>query len=153
MWIKGKHTFKFGYQYLQWRIVNNTAGGVGGNGASRFRSVPVRTGRNGNTNGVGGLAMATFFLGNASSVSVAAPLDLGYKESYHALFAQDDWKITRKLTINAGLRWDVAVPSSRRDSDSWLSSIRTFPTQVQPGAKALSSTSAQGPAGRAQTEQ
>jgi hypothetical protein len=114
MWNKGRHTFKFGYQYIQWRIVNNTDGGLGGNGAPASGVFQFSQSSTADTTGVGGLALASFFLGDASSVSVAAPLDLGYRESYHALFAQDDWKVTPTFTVNAGLRYDVAVPYSER---------------------------------------
>ncbi len=114
MWNKGKHTLKFGYQYIQWRIVNNTAGGLGGNGAPASGVFQFSQATTADTNGVGGLAIASFFLGNVSSASVAAPIGLGYKTSYHGLFIQDDWKITPRLTINMGLRYDVAVPYSER---------------------------------------
>src|SRR5262245_50096573 len=114
IWIKGTHTLKFGYQYLQWRIVNNTGGGLGGNGAPASGVFQFSAPTTADTNGVGGLAIASFFLGTTSSASVAAPLSLGYKTSYHGFYAQDDWKITPKLTINAGLRYDIAVPYSER---------------------------------------
>jgi hypothetical protein len=34
---------------------------------------------------------------------------------YDALFVQDDWKATARLTINAGLRWDYQVPPTERN--------------------------------------
>lgn len=114
MWIKGKHTLKFGYQYIQWRIVNSTAGGLGGNGAPASGVFQFAAATTADTNGVGGLAAASFFLGTTSSASVAAPLTLGYKSSYHGLYIQDDWKILPQLTINVGLRYDIAVPYSER---------------------------------------
>jgi hypothetical protein len=114
LWSKGRHTIKFGYQYMQWRIVNNTDGGLGGNGAPASGVFQFSPSTTADTSGVGGLAMASFFLGDTSSTTVAAPLDLGYYESYHALYVQDDFKLTPKLTINAGLRWDIAVPYSER---------------------------------------
>ena len=32
------------------------------------------------------------------------------REGYLGAFVQDDWKLSRKLTVNVGLRWDLFIP-------------------------------------------
>jgi hypothetical protein len=62
------------------------------------------------TDSSSGNSMASFLLGTMASGSTninAAPY-VTWK--YPALYAQDDWQITRKLTVNLGLRWDHEGP-------------------------------------------
>ena len=56
---------------------------------------------------------------------------------YHpfALYANDDWKLTNKLTVNAGLRWDTMPPMREvRDRFSFLNPTMTNPVTGSPGA-------------------
>jgi hypothetical protein len=53
-----------------------------------------------------GSAYASFLLGLADSASVQTPQDPQYRKMSWSLFIQDDWKVTRKLTLSYGLRWD-----------------------------------------------
>ena len=45
--------------------------------------------------------------------SVQAPLN--WRNSYLAGFLQDDWRLSNRLTVNLGLRWDYELPTSERD--------------------------------------
>ncbi len=53
-----------------------------------------------------GNAYASFLLGLADSASVQTPQDPQFRKMSWSLFVQDNWKITRKLTLDYGLRWD-----------------------------------------------
>ena len=99
-YTKDKHTLKFGgdYRYLKALYTNVFA-------SQRLGSY---TFNNSVTKASIGNAYLAFLLGTPDSVSLATVLNPdtnGYGNSY-ALYAQDDWKVTSRLTINYGLRWE-----------------------------------------------
>ncbi|MGH9658440.1 MAG: TonB-dependent receptor domain-containing protein, partial [Bryobacteraceae bacterium] len=61
-----------------------------------------------------GNELATFLLGNPSSALVDQNIDPAYSNKYWAVFLQDDWKLTSRLTLNLGLRWDYEAPIVER---------------------------------------
>ncbi len=61
-----------------------------------------------------GNAFASLLLGIPASGSVPINPDLAYSNRYYVLFFQDDWRITSRLTLNLGLRWDYESPQSER---------------------------------------
>jgi len=106
-WIKGDHTFKFGGQY-QLNHYNGfgrqcEAGCVG----FSYEETGVPGGTNPNA---GGNAFASFLLGYADSAQIDTPRFIGQQFYYFGGFFQDDWKVTRKLVVNVGVRWDGNLP-------------------------------------------
>jgi len=77
------------------------------------------TRQNPQNNDGSGSPFASFLLGLPSSGDITNEPHVNSNSQYIALFAQDDWKATRKLTVNFGLRWDVEVP--RTESQNQLS--------------------------------
>ena len=63
----------------------------------------------------GGNAFASFLLGYAASSNVQLQAPLNWRNSYVAGYLQDDWRLSNRLTVNLGLRWDYEVPTSERD--------------------------------------
>lgn len=106
-WNRGRHTFKFGADLRQIRTAMFYTGGNGSWGfANRY------TGDN----------FADYLLGFASSVSKTARATLwGSRINYGGLYFQDDWKVTQRLTLNLGLRWEVegALKQSDRAGLGW----------------------------------
>jgi hypothetical protein len=72
-----------------------------------------------NTAGMSGNAFLDFLLGQPSSVTVQNSLTPTYTWHYIAPWVQDDWKITPRLTLNLGFRYDLATPPTARHN--WLS--------------------------------
>ena len=96
-WIAGKHTFKFGGEFRRLRY--NQIGAV------------VPRGRFSWNGQYSGDPMADFLLGHFSNTEgqVGAPI-ANFRNNYMALYIQDTWKVTPKLTLNYGLRWEYESP-------------------------------------------
>lgn len=61
-----------------------------------------------------GSAIATALLGYPTDVSYTNPFLPSYATKYFALFLQDDWHVSSKLSVNLGLRWDAQTPPHER---------------------------------------
>jgi hypothetical protein len=108
-WMRGSHTLKFGFEYLRgiYRRIsnNNTWGSVSFSAAGT--GIP--------SIGTSGSDLASMLLGVASGGSFRYPDDTSFQWPYYAWFVQDDWKVTRKLTLNLGLRYEIPVPKKERN--------------------------------------
>ena len=63
-----------------------------------------------------GLGMADFFLGNAATYSMGTTGDQNKKSKYFGLYAADTWKLSRKVTLSYGLRWEPYFPMIHVDN-------------------------------------
>jgi hypothetical protein len=97
-WFRGRHAVKFGVDV---RLSKN----VDDFNSSRYGTVSfndVATGR--------GFALAALLLGHVQSASVVDSDEIEARTEYYGLYVQDDWKITPRLTLNLGVRWDLDTP-------------------------------------------
>ncbi|HEY6346816.1 MAG TPA: TonB-dependent receptor [Bryobacteraceae bacterium] len=108
-WIKGNHTFKFGGEMMVEGfpdISNDRSNGGFGFGSTETGDPDEnRLGLNAGT-GLTGFPYASFFLGQVDNLNINPPQQS--KLGYHSfgLYAQDSWKVTKKLTLDYGLRYD-----------------------------------------------
>lgn len=107
--IAGQHTLKFGGEFL--RLTHNYAQTNIPTGIFNFN--PDLTASNA-VNQTGGLGLATFLLGYPSSGNASTPALVAGQQLYPALFINDDWHATPKLTFNLGVRWEQARPWTER---------------------------------------
>ncbi|MBS1852502.1 MAG: TonB-dependent receptor [Acidobacteria bacterium] len=110
-WIRGRHSFSFGGDFRAMQINSAT-----GSGALGFTFSPTTTGApsTGYANQVG-FGFASFLLGNVQSASASTPLNLHGRRKAMSLYAQDDFKVSSKLTLNLGLRWDATFRLHEKD--------------------------------------
>jgi hypothetical protein len=108
--IAGNHTFKFGGEFL--RLTHNYAQTNVPTGIFDFN--PDLTAQNANNTAGSGLGLATFLLGYPSGGNASSPALVAAQTLYPALFANDDWHVTPKLTVNLGVRWEHAGPWTER---------------------------------------
>jgi len=116
------HTFKGGFEAqsiaLPWEAPPFSRGGFDFNGQYtsipnltdsstgrvQFLLAPVAASVSGGVNNVGG----------ANSVDASNFGGVSAKRSYYGAYFQDDWKVTPKLTLNLGIRWDWFSPTGEK---------------------------------------
>ena len=101
-WVKGRHQIKTGaeFRYSRNQDINTpTAGGV-----FAFSNRATNEG------------MAALLLGFVNNGAIAATDPINSRSDYYAGFVQDDWKVSSRLTLNLGLRWDMDTPRWEREN-------------------------------------
>jgi Carboxypeptidase regulatory-like domain/TonB dependent receptor len=115
--IAGNHTFKWGADF---RYAQNLRVASGDSRTGSLSSFNSRTqGPSG-----GGLGLATFLLGDVSRFSrVASSIgDAGERQKRWFFYGQDTFRVSRKLVLNYGLRWEIYFPQSvtGKGAGGWL---------------------------------
>lgn len=134
-WTKGKHTMKFGadYRYLTGLYTNVFA-------SSRLGRYVFNGSVLGSLLGTGNVTpFASFLLGYPDTTTVSTVLQPDTKSyaSHYGFFAQDDWKVTSKLTLNFGIRYEYH-PMFRDEYNNLANFLPTYSSVVNgktvPGA-------------------
>src|SRR6266446_5294913 len=106
-WLKGNHSFKFGYQYLK--------------RSDNFLDLRAPQGEL-QTNGIytagGAFGVPDFLLGDVDGVHFTTPHVVHYYQPGHSFYAMDTWKTTPKLTLTYGLRYELFAPIMDRTNNT-----------------------------------
>ena len=101
--VFSKHDFKFGGEarFEQFTILQPAASRGTVNFGTEFTANPAATTDTGDGN-----AFATFLLGIPDGAQITNIHNIDYRRQIYAVYAQDDWRVTPKLTLNLGLRYE-----------------------------------------------
>ena len=109
LWTKGRNTFNFGGEarrsYQDDNECQECTGGF---------SFSQRTTADPNNIGSTGNSFASFLLGQVDSAQRIFANELALRNLLIAPYIQDDIKLTPKLTVNLGLRWDIMLPFTEK---------------------------------------
>ena len=115
-WVKGNHTFKWGGEMVvegfptQSSSRANALYGFSGNETSESLGYTSSNASLGASDVfTSGFPYASFLLGSVDSLNASAITDTRLGKHALGFFAQDNWKITRKLTLELGLRYDYTT--------------------------------------------
>jgi hypothetical protein len=113
-WVRRNHTWKLGGEWraegnpqvsnVQPPYNNSGSFAFGASATSQTALAPVAL-----SQGSTGFAYGSFLLGQVTSYGLGVPAVYKFGKQQWALFSQDTWKLTRKLTLDYGLRWDYGT--------------------------------------------
>src|SRR5687768_16895203 len=90
--VRGRHEIALGVNVAYWRVFMNTWSRSGGNYAFNGQ--------------ITGLGLGDFLLGRVSVFSHNSYVGVTFHQLYQGLYAQDAWRATDRITVNAGVRWE-----------------------------------------------
>jgi hypothetical protein len=110
-WVKGTHSMKFGGDVRQSRMFVDSDNGPRGSFTFTAAWTAALNPQTGNPVVGTGISVADYLLGNPTSMSGAVGTSQTHFRFWtYNFYAQDDWKISKELTINYGLRYEYAAP-------------------------------------------
>lgn len=95
-WIRGRHHFIFGGEFIANQMDENNVQFVNGNFS--FDGSATNS------------ALADFLLGYVHSLTDSGPVQIGLREKYYAAYVQDSIQLTKRLNVHAGVRWEPSTP-------------------------------------------
>jgi len=131
LWTKGRHTTNFGFQARH--DFQDIVDCVFCSGTFNFTQRTTSTPDSSDPNfGSYGSSFASFLLGQVDATERIFAGEDKLRNKAFALYAQDSFKMNRRLTVTAGMRWDVLVPFTE-DNNNIVYVDRTEPNSAAGG--------------------
>jgi hypothetical protein len=128
------HTFHIGMEYRSryygYRPTSGTAGSYGFSRSWTSSNPNVDNASTGN-------AIASLLLGDMSSATISHNVFPTYTWYSPGVYFQDDWRVTRRLTVNWGFRWDYESPIVERHDRQIRGFDFSSPSPIQVPGMAL----------------
>jgi hypothetical protein len=118
-WVKGKHSFKFGYEYEHiWMQVQDSNPLFGsftyGKG---YSACPAALTACSSGSAVADTYWSDLIFRHHQQLRAGDLLPRAPAANHGYWYAQDDWKVSPKLTLNLGLRWEYGSPYSEANNN------------------------------------
>ena len=99
--VRGRHQIALGANVAYW---------------DSYQQLNARSGGQFTFNGsLTGLGLADFLTGRLFRLEQGAPNILPMDQTYIGLYAQDAWRVTNRVTVNAGMRWEPYLRHERAE--------------------------------------
>jgi hypothetical protein len=138
-WLKGKHSFQFGYEYHQ--------------DALNFFDIQAPQGiiyNNGIYTNTSGFGSGDLLLGNVSQLILGTTNEINNYVRGNSLYAQDTWRASQNLTVNYGVRYELYPPfwlNREGRTANFSCGPQGYPTCINGGSPANGGTVAVASAG------
>jgi hypothetical protein len=120
--IQGRHSLKAGYEFVAIRtevLDVNPLYGADTYAGQFSKPTCAQLGQPSSCtvpNDTTSYNLADFIFGLPSTIQLSNNLVTNTRQHVHSLYVQDDYRVTAKLTVNLGLRWEFATPIWDRDN-------------------------------------
>jgi hypothetical protein len=113
--LHGSHTLKFGGAFQSQRANGYGQQNIMGSAGFSFQGTSVP----GATSPTSGSSFASFLVGDANSGATETNRYVAQLYRYYGFYAQDDWRLSSRLTLNLGLRYEFTSPPVENDGDKY----------------------------------
>ncbi len=122
-WVRGRHSLKMGYEFVAIRtevLDVNPLYGSDTYGGQFSKPTCAQLGQPANctvANDSTSYNLADFIFGLPNTIQLGNNFVTNLRQHVNSLYVQDDWRVTPRLTLNLGLRWEYATPLWERDNN------------------------------------
>lgn len=133
-WVKGAHSWKFGYDFRSYRENGLNPAAVAGTYTfgTNYTRGPLDTSAGASI----GQELASLLLGQPTGGSIDRNTGRSNQTLWHGMFVHDDWRVNSRLTLNLGLRYEFEAGTTERYNRNTRGFDRTTSQAIEAAAKA-----------------